>query len=114
MRREGEDVPRPEEQPASAGTSEQEARHERPKPPPRTRTSTAFKGFAAGFIVLVLLLIFILENGQRVKISYLGATGHLPLGVALLLAAAGGALLIAIIGFARLAQVRRHVTRRQR
>ena len=38
-------------------------------------------------VVLLLLLVFILENSQRVDISYFGAHGHLPLGVALLLAA---------------------------
>ena len=43
---------------------------------------------AVGFfaVVLLLLLIFILQNGTQVSVSYLGAHGHLPLGVALLLA----------------------------
>ena len=79
--------------------------------PPRTRTSTAFSGLVAGAIVLILLLIFILENTQSVKISYLGASGHVVLGVALLLAAVGGALLVGILGAARIAQVRRHAKR---
>ena len=82
-----------------------------PATPPRTRTSAAFKGFAAGAVVLLLLLIFILENTQRVKISYFGASGHLALGVALLLAAVGGALLVAILGAARISQLRRHARR---
>ena len=51
---------------------------------------------ALSALVLLLLLIFILENGQRVSISYFGAHGHLPLGVALLLAAVLGALLVVI------------------
>lgn len=42
-------------------------------------------------VVLLLLLIFILENGQRVSISYFGAHGHLPVGVALLRVRGGGA-----------------------
>jgi len=79
--------------------------------PPRTRTSTAFSGFVAGAIVLILLLIFILDNTQSVKISYFGASGHVALGVALLLAAVGGALLVGILGAARIAQVRRHAKR---
>ncbi|MGH2833933.1 MAG: lipopolysaccharide assembly protein LapA domain-containing protein [Solirubrobacteraceae bacterium] len=58
---------------------------------------------------LILLLIFILENTQQVKISYLGATGHLALGIALLLAAAAGALLTALIGGARILQLRRRI-----
>ena len=66
---------------------------ERPSPPPpsappRTRTSAAFKSLVAAAIVLVLLLVFILENTQTVMISYFGASAHMPLGVAFLLAAA--------------------------
>jgi uncharacterized integral membrane protein len=85
-----------------------------PKTPPRTRTSAAFQGFVAGAVVLILLLIFILENTQSVKVSYFGASGHVPLGVALLLAAVGGALIVGILGAARIAQVRRHARRRAR
>ena len=59
----------------------------------------------AGAIVLILLLIFILENTQSVKISYFGASGHVALGVALLFAAVGGALLVGILGAARIAQL---------
>jgi len=63
--------------------------------------------------VLLLLLIFILENGQRVNIGYFGAHGHLPLGVALLLAAVLGVLLVVIPGTGRIVQLR-IVARRHR
>jgi uncharacterized integral membrane protein len=56
--------------------------------------------------VLLLLLIFILQNGQRAEVSYLGAHGHLPMGVALLLAAIFGILLVALPGTARIVQLR--------
>ena len=81
---------------------------------PKTRTASAYTSLVAGVIVLVLLLVFILENTKSVKISYFGASGHLALGVALLLAAVGGALLVGILGTARIAQVRRHAKRRHR
>lgn len=64
-------------------------------------------------LVLLLLLIFILENGQRVNIGYFGAHGHLPLGVALLLAAVLGVLLVVIPGTGRIVQLR-IVARRHR
>ena len=64
--------------------------------------------------VLILLLVFILENTQSVKVSYFGASGHVALGVALLLAAVGGALLVGILGATRIAQVRRHAKRHSR
>jgi uncharacterized integral membrane protein len=104
-------------QPASAESAASPPASEPPQvqaKPPRTRTSTAFSGFVAGAIVLILLLIFILENTQSVKISYFGASGHVALGVALLLAAVGGALLVGIHGAARIAQVRRHAKRQSR
>jgi uncharacterized integral membrane protein len=68
----------------------------------------------AGAIVLVLLLVFILENTQSVEVSYFGVSGHIALGVALLLAAVGGALLVGLLGLARIAQVRRHTKRHSR
>ncbi|MHB1810638.1 MAG: lipopolysaccharide assembly protein LapA domain-containing protein [Solirubrobacteraceae bacterium] len=82
--------------------------------PPRTRVSVTFQALIAGFVVLVLLLIFILENTESVKINYLGAKGHISLGIALLLAAAGGALIVAIVGVARISQLRLHERRQRR
>ena len=79
---------------------------------PRTRTARAHNALIAGAVVLILLLVFIIENTESVKISYFGAGFHLPLGVALLLAAIGGALLIGIVGAARIMQLRRSVRRR--
>ena len=76
-----------------------------------TRTARAHTSLLAGAVVLVLLLVFILENTQDVKISYFGAGFHMPLGVALLLAAIGGALLVGIVGTARILQLRRRVRR---
>jgi uncharacterized integral membrane protein len=56
--------------------------------------------------VLLLLLIFILQNGQPAEVSFLGLHGTLPMGVALLLAAIFGVLLVAIPGTARILQLR--------
>jgi uncharacterized integral membrane protein len=62
-------------------------------------------------VVLLLLLVFILENGHQVDIGYFGAHGHLPLGVALLLAAVLGILLVVIPGAGRIIQLRRTARR---
>jgi len=74
---------------------------------PRTRVSSAFVAAVVGVLLLLLLLIFILENTETVTVNFLGAKGHLGLGVALLLSAVGGALIVAILGAARIAQLRR-------
>lgn len=73
----------------------------------RTRTGGLWVALTAGAVVLLLLLIFILENGQRVDVAYFGVHGHLPLGVALLLAAVCGVLLVLIPGAGRILQLRR-------
>jgi len=72
----------------------------------RTRMGGLWVTAALSAVVALLLLIFILENGQHVSISYFGAHGHLPLGVALLLAAVLGVLLVAIPGTGRIVQLR--------
>ncbi len=47
---------------------------------------------------LVFLLIFILRNLTSASVHFLGTNGTLPMGVAILLAAVGGALLLALLG----------------
>ena len=76
---------------------------------PHTRTARVHNSLIAGAIILILLLVFIIENTESVKIAYFGVGFHLPLGVALLLAAIGGALLVGIVGTARIVQLRRRV-----
>jgi uncharacterized integral membrane protein len=70
-----------------------------------------FNALLAGAVVLLLLLVYTLENTQSVKITYFGADGHIALGIALLLAAVGGALLVGLVGAARLLQLRRRMHR---
>jgi lipopolysaccharide assembly protein A len=72
----------------------------------RTRTSGIWVAVGFFAVILLLLLIFILQNGTDVSVSYLGMHGHLPLGVALLLAAVSGVLLVVLAGAARISQLR--------
>ncbi|MBE1561942.1 LapA family protein [Nonomuraea africana] len=72
----------------------------------RTRIGGWWVALIAGAIVLLLLLVFVLQNGQLVQISFLGWQGVLPLGVALLLAAIGGIMAVAIPGTGRILQLR--------
>jgi uncharacterized integral membrane protein len=80
----------------------------------RTRSGSAWVAAALFAVVLLLLLIFILQNGRTVAVSFFGATGHLPLGVALLLAAVLGVLLVIIPGTARIIQLRMTARRHRR
>ncbi|CAM4300352.1 lipopolysaccharide assembly LapA domain-containing protein [Kibdelosporangium persicum] len=79
-----------------------------------TRTSGTWIAVIVATVLLVFLLIFILENLTTVTVSFLGMSGGLPLGVALLFAAISGALLVALIGGARIMQLRHRVRRAAR
>lgn len=62
-----------------------------------------------GILVLILLLIFILQNMDDISINYLPWTFSLPLGVAMLLAAIAGALVMGLVGSVRLFALNRRV-----
>jgi uncharacterized integral membrane protein len=79
-----------------------------------TRLGSAHAGLMVGAVVLVLLLVFILENAHSVNVGFLGMHLRLPLAVALLLAGVGGALLVGAIGAARITQLRRALGRQVR
>jgi uncharacterized integral membrane protein len=74
-------------------------------------------GLVLSALVLIILLIFILQNPDPARISFLGWDGTLPTGVALLFAAIAGLLLVTVPGSVRMAQLRRqarHETRAER
>jgi uncharacterized integral membrane protein len=73
----------------------------------RTRMGGLWVVAALGAVILVLLLVFILQNGQRVEVHLFGAHLTAPLGVALLLAAALGLLLVVVPGAGRIIQLKR-------
>jgi putative membrane protein len=79
----------------------------------RTRISAAWVGVIAGALVLILLLVFILQNTRTVRVSYFTATGSMPLGIALLLAAIAGLLLAGGIAALRIWQLRYRLTRQE-
>jgi len=80
----------------------------------RTRMGGLWIAVGSFAVVLLLLLIFILENLHRVDVTVLGAHGHLPLGVAMLMAAVLGVLLVAIPAAARIVQLRATARRHRR
>jgi uncharacterized integral membrane protein len=78
----------------------------------RTRIGGIWVAVIVAAWVLVFFLIFVLQNPTRVEVFFLGAAGTLPLGVAMLFAAIAGALVGALIGSARIIQLRRTARRR--
>ena len=96
-------------------TERRRARHRRAEPdrtqdPLRgSRTSGAWVGGRRAAALLVLLMVFIAQNTQDVHVSFLGWDGEAPLSVTLLIAAAIGIVVTAIVGTMRIWQLRRRV-----
>jgi uncharacterized integral membrane protein len=82
------------------------------RPSGRTRVSTVWVGIVIANLLLVLLIVFILENTKSVGISYFGAHWSMPLGVALLLATVGGVLLAGIVASLRILQLHHRLRNR--
>ena len=72
-----------------------------------TRTASVWTSLTAGFLILIVLLIFITQNTTSVQLAFLSWHWTLPLGVSILLAAVGGGLLTVLVGTARIYQLRR-------
>ncbi|MEU4517748.1 lipopolysaccharide assembly protein LapA domain-containing protein [Amycolatopsis sp. NPDC024027] len=77
-----------------------------------TRISGTWVAVIAGLVVLVVLLVFILQNLDPATVHFFGAEGSLPLAIAMLFSAIGGAVLVALIGGARILQLRKQARRR--
>jgi len=84
-----------------------------PKPPPPenavkfTRAGALWSALIVGFLILIVLLIFIAQNTDSASFHFLGWNWSLPLGVAILLAAVLGGLITTLAGAARIVQLRR-------
>jgi uncharacterized integral membrane protein len=61
---------------------------------------------ASALVVLVLLIIFILQNQVLVQVKFFGLEGVVALGLALFIAAVAGGVLVAMAGAARIIQLR--------
>lgn len=60
----------------------------------------------AALLLAVVLIVFMLQNPTTVVVQFLGWSGSLALGIAMLIAAVAGGLLVAAIGAVRLTQLR--------
>jgi uncharacterized integral membrane protein len=72
-----------------------------------TRAAALWSAMIAGFVILILLLVFILQNTDSTTIHFFVWEWNLPVGVAILLAAVCGGMLTVAAGTARIVQLRR-------
>ncbi|GAA4476703.1 lipopolysaccharide assembly protein LapA domain-containing protein [Enteractinococcus fodinae] len=108
-------VPATEAQPWPISDSPQEHRPEvRTDPTLDEHQKQGFTGatwiaLILGALVLIMLLIFILQNNVPADFAYLGWAFTLPLGVAMLFAAIAGMLIMGLFGSVRLFKLGRRV-----
>ena len=91
---------------AGAGTTEPTAA------PQKAQGSFAASTWAAlivGFLLLIVLIIFIMQNQQEVPMNFLGWSGQFPAGIAYLMFTIGGALIMALVGVWRMLELRRQL-----
>ena len=91
---------------ADAGTTEPATA------PQKAQGSFAASTWAAlivGFLLLIVLIIFIMQNQQEVPMNFLGWSGQFPAGIAYLMFTIGGALIMALVGVWRMLELRRQL-----
>jgi uncharacterized integral membrane protein len=72
-----------------------------------TRAAALWSALIVGFVVLILLLVFILQNTDSTTVRLFAWQWKLPVGVAILLAAVCGGLVTVLAGTSRILQLRR-------
>lgn len=101
-----------EPQGATKATPESNVRPAPEIPLDRSRAASTWTGLVIGVLVLILLLVFILQNLDPVTMEMFVWEFTLPLGVSLLLSAIAGALVMALAGGVRILQIKRAAKRR--
>jgi uncharacterized integral membrane protein len=71
-----------------------------------TRIGGAWVAVAVAVVLGIALIDFIVQNTRSVRIEFFGASGQMPVAVALLGAALAGAFLVLAVGIARTTQLR--------
>ncbi|QSZ47614.1 LapA family protein [Paenarthrobacter sp. OM7] len=96
----------------AAGVPAGAPRQDRAVPPPvsgasrPTRTAALWVAVAVGLVVLVMLIVFFVQNQDMITVRFFGLQGTLALGTTLFIAAVGGGVLVALAGGARILQLR--------
>lgn len=80
----------------------------------RSAASTTYVGIAVGLVVLVIVLIFIIQNLHNVTVHFITADFSLPVGVVILAATVAGGLLVLLASAARVLQIRRAASKHRK
>ena len=106
--------PKNEESPAPVAESDAGHHQHAEEKVRHTRTSAAWVAITIAVLFGVALIDFIAQNTRHVRIEFFGASGRIPIAVALLAAALCGAIVVLAIGIGRVAQLRLNMRRQRR
>jgi uncharacterized integral membrane protein len=87
---------------------------DRPQMIPAPLTASAWAALAAGLVLLVAVLVFILQNLKDVRVSFFTVHWRIPLGLDLLFAALLGGFIVFAAGSIRILRLRRVARRHGR
>jgi uncharacterized integral membrane protein len=110
----GDPAPQPAQRTADSAPTADRATPVRSTKARRSRLGSMWVSLIGMSLVLVILLIFVLQNPTRTEIRFLWLDGQLPIGVAMLFASIAGILLVAIPATGRIWQLRRGIRRERR
>ncbi len=79
-----------------------------------SRSGALYFGLIVAALLSVVVLIFILQNSDSTTIRFFGFEGEFPIGVAMLLAAVTGILIVAVPGSVRILQLRRSLAKNEK
>ncbi len=91
--------------PKTTPSAESQNEQHSPQPAPKSRMAVVWASLIVGAILLILLLVFVIQNNVSTQFEYFTWQFNLPLGVAMLLAAIAGALIMALAGSVRMIQM---------
>lgn len=72
-----------------------------------SRTGYTWVGLIAGALILIVILVFILQNLDQQPVNFFFWNFSLPIGITVLLSVIAGALVMALVGGVRILQLRR-------
>jgi uncharacterized integral membrane protein len=78
---------------------------------PSTRTASAWVSLAAGMVFLVVVLVFILQNLDTIRVTFFWVHWRIPLALDLLFATVLGGLIVFTAGSLRMLQLRKAARR---
>lgn len=102
---------------AQAGKPAKPTKSTKPAKPEKQLVKGSFAGgtwvaLIAGALLLIVLLVFIMQNQEPVELVLFAWNFTFPAGIGFLLAAIGGALIMALVGGVRMFQLRRQITKK--